>query len=90
MPSAKTDTIKVRDLLAMLDSQGRQCALSGRQLTPETLSADHRIPIASGGAHAIDNVWLVDQEVNVAKGTMSCEAFIQLCRDVVAWQDRGR
>lgn len=67
-----------------------KCAISGRTLTPETASLDHIVPLAAGGGHAIENVWVVDHQVNTAKGTLSFEEFVAMCRDVVAHQDRPK
>lgn len=67
----------------LLEGQRYLCALTGRELTPENCALDHRIPFASGGKHEIENVQLVVDVANRAKGTMSQEEFIELCRDVV-------
>lgn len=85
---ARTDTIKARDLLGMLDAQQYRCALTGRDLTPETASLDHKQPIARGGEHAIHNLWIVHQHINAAKGTMTVEEFVAMCVDVVAHMER--
>jgi 5-methylcytosine-specific restriction endonuclease McrA len=60
-----------------------RCALTGRTLTPETVSLDHIVPQSAGGGNGEDNLQFVCQEANQAKGTLSQKAFIQLCRDVV-------
>lgn len=74
--------VTIGDLLELLDRQDRKCALTGRPLTPESCSLDHRIPISRGGDHDITNCQLVVPEANAAKGTMSQEDFLALCRDV--------
>jgi 5-methylcytosine-specific restriction endonuclease McrA len=84
---SKSD-ISTKALLAMVLAQDYRCALSGRILTPDTASMDHRKPFAKGGTHELANVWIVDWRVNQAKGVMDPEEFIQMCGDVVAWQDR--
>jgi 5-methylcytosine-specific restriction endonuclease McrA len=48
------------------------------------VSADHLVPVKNGGTHDIENIRLVCQEVNQAKGTLSFEAFVAMCRDVIA------
>jgi hypothetical protein len=88
MPAAKPDTIKASDIMRMVEAQGYRCALSGRELTPETASMDHKVAVSKGGGHALVNLWVVDHLVNIAKGSMSTEDFICMCRDVVAWQDK--
>ena len=74
-------------LLALIESQGYCCALTGRQLTPETASIDHKVPLGRGGVHAIENIWIVHEDVNRAKGTMTAEEFVALCREVVSYQE---
>ena len=67
---------------ALLNSQHFRCAMSGRELTPETASLDHIVPIARGGTHSIDNVQILQWQVNSAKGTMDAEEFLAMCFDV--------
>ena len=74
--------ITTKGLKETLIKQKYRCALSGRELTPETASADHIVPIATGGEHNNANIWIVDYEINIAKGTMSKEDFIKMCGDV--------
>jgi len=76
-----------RQLRKLIDKQCYRCALTGRNLTPETAFVDHVTPVSSGGSSAIENLQVVHADVNEAKGTMTQEEFIQLCRDVVAWVD---
>jgi 5-methylcytosine-specific restriction endonuclease McrA len=75
--------VTAKQLLAIVEDQGYKCALSGVELTPETASLDHIVPMSKGGTHTIENVWIVDRRVNGAKGTMTTEEFISLCRAVV-------
>lgn len=81
--------ITAKQVLELVKRQRFRCAISGRELTPETASLDHIVPLARGGPHAIENVWVVDHQVNSAKGTLSLDEFVALCRDVVAHQGRG-
>lgn len=82
----KIETIKSRDVLDLLERQAYVCPLTGRKLTPETASLDHIVPLARGGDHAIENIWIVDCQANTAKGTLFMEEFVQLCREVAARQ----
>lgn len=81
----EVEKIKGRDLRRLLEQQGYKCALTGRPLTPETASADHIIPVGRGGSHSVDNIWIVHTDVNIAKGTLPADVFIEMCRDVAAW-----
>ncbi len=71
----------------IIESQNYRCALSNRELTPETASLDHKQPISRGGTHEIANLWVVEHLVNTAKGSLTVEEFISMCRDVVRHQD---
>lgn len=77
------ETIQRSDVLELLQRQSHRCALTGRPLTPETASLDHRIPIAAGGDHAIGNLQIIHRDANAAKGTMAQSEFVALCWDVV-------
>jgi len=79
---AKPKAITAKMILEVIERQGRRCALSGRELTPETASLDHIMPLSRGGAHDLGNLWVVDHKVNTAKGTLTVEEFIALCCEV--------
>jgi hypothetical protein len=80
--SVTTSQIKV-----LIESQNYRCALTNRKLTPETASLDHKQPISRGGTHEVANLWVVEHFVNTAKGSLTVEEFILMCRDVVRHQD---
>ncbi len=82
MPARVTVTAKM--IMELIESQGFRCALSNRELTPETASLDHVIPLSRGGTHDIANLCVVDQQVNAAKGTLTVGEFVALCHDVAA------
>jgi hypothetical protein len=76
-PSGK---VSGKKLLALLELQGRCCALSGIELTPQTVSLDHIVPLAEGGADDMGNVQLVHAIINSMKGLMSQADFVKWCR----------
>lgn len=78
-------TVTARSLLELIEKQQFMCALSGELLTPETASLDHKIPISKGGEHSLDNVAWVHRSINAAKGTMTIDEFILVCRKVTAY-----
>jgi 5-methylcytosine-specific restriction endonuclease McrA len=80
--------ITATQVVGLIKDQGYLCALSGRPLTPETASLDHIMPLGRGGEHSLANVWVVDHQVNIAKGTMTVDEFVLMCRDVVECQAR--
>ena len=80
-------SISSKKIMEMIEEQNFRCALSDRKLTPETASLDHIIPLSRGGTHEIDNLWVVEHLVNSAKGTMTVDEFIAMCRDVASHQN---
>jgi len=84
---AKKKTITAKQVLELVKQQGYRCPISNRELTPETASLDHIVPLGRGGDHDISNVWIVHHEVNSAKGTLTLEEFVAMCRDIVRHQD---
>lgn len=83
----RAETVACGDVMRLLQAQGYRCALSGRTLTPETAALDHIVAISRGGEHCIANAQVLHRDVNRAKGVMSTEDFVALCRDVVSWAD---
>lgn len=73
-----------RALMRLLDAQHKRCALTGVDLTPETVSLDHITPLQSGGEDCMSNVQLVHAVVNSMKGTMSQVEFVRWCRRVAS------
>jgi len=68
------------------------CYYTGMQLTlesnfPNTISFDR---IDSNKDYTQDNVVLCMVDINYAKNDLSKDNFIQMCRDVILWQDRDQ
>ena len=62
------------------------CALTGRPIDfnkPDTYEYDHILPISRGGDNSIDNLQIVCPEANRAKGMMTDQEFLELCKEVV-------
>ena len=75
--------VTASELMTMLEQQKYRCALSGRPLTPEAVSVDHKTPVSRGGLHCLSNLHLVTPDINAAKGTMTLLEFVAMCHDVV-------
>lgn len=82
---SKVSKSKVSALVAMVESQQHRCALSGIKIEPDNANLDHKTPLSRGGTDELENLQWLDKEVNRAKGAMTNEEFISLCRRVVAW-----
>jgi 5-methylcytosine-specific restriction endonuclease McrA len=46
---------------------GQACGLCGESVTPENYEFDHTWPLASGGAHSVQNIRLVHRRCNRAE-----------------------
>lgn len=82
MPVDVLIPISTQSLRGLLAMQSELCALTGRPLTPDNVRMDHVTPVSKGGLNSMDNVQLIVDEANSAKGSMSQEQFIRLCHDV--------
>lgn len=80
--------ITTKSLRQLVERQNFRCALTGRDLTPATAAPDHIMPVSRGGDHTIENIAIVHVNANRAKGTMTLDEFVALCREVVAYADR--
>ncbi|MGE3807074.1 MAG: HNH endonuclease, partial [Gemmataceae bacterium] len=80
--------VNIHDVLTLIKNQQFRCALTGRLLEPDTASLDHVVPVSRGGPHSIDNAQALHKDVNRAKGTLTNDEFIELCREVVRFTSR--
>ncbi|MCG3174646.1 MAG: hypothetical protein GMKNLPBB_02906 [Myxococcota bacterium] len=81
--------VSLDSVLRLLAHQHYQCALTGRVLTPKTAALDHIVPIRNGGEHVIQNTQVLHKDVNRAKGSLTSDEFIGLCREVAQWCDHA-
>jgi 5-methylcytosine-specific restriction endonuclease McrA len=83
------ERLQTAEIMSLLRRQNFRCALTGERLAPDNAALDHIKPICRGGDHTIENIQALTDTANRAKGSLTQDEFIQLCRDVVAWSDRG-
>lgn len=76
------------EVQALLVQQDFRCALTGAELKPTDAAMDHIQAVSRGGTHTIDNAQILRKDVNRAKGTLTNEEFLKLCRAVVRHADR--
>ncbi len=86
----KSINIKASQIMALVESQEFKCALTGRDLSPANATMDHCIPLSRGGEHILSNLMILDEAVNKAKGNMTTEEFVGMCRQVIEWHDNQR
>lgn len=75
----------IQDVIDKFGSNPR-CYLTGQPIDiykPRTYHFDHIIPASRGGQNTLDNLALVTKEANLAKGAMTNEEFIALCKSVI-------
>ena len=81
--------LSVKDMWNIFVLQNRKCSLSGKELFFSPLQVSGKKTnasldrIDSNGGYTLDNVQWVTKDINLAKRTLSQEAFINVCRDVV-------
>ena len=66
------------------ECQSGKCLLSGRELDIRTAEMDHITPRSRGGTNDLTNLRLLSPEANQAKGGMTDEELIALCRAILA------
>lgn len=84
-----SETVTVQEVHDLLVRQDFRCALTGEPLDPSDASMDHILAVSRGGPHTIENAQILRKDVNRAKGTMTNEEFIVLCRAVVRHADKA-
>ena len=82
---SEVDAVALKHLIEM---QGYKCALTGVKLTPKTAELDHKTPLSEGGTNDLDNLQWVERSVNRAKGTLTNEEFIEVCKRVSSYQEK--
>jgi hypothetical protein len=84
LPKVKVATVP--ETRALWDKQNQECNLTGDVLD-QTAECDHKMPVSRGGPSTIDNLQWVAPQVHRAKGNMTNEEFVEMCRKVVSHAD---
>lgn len=72
-------------------AQDERCYLSGRKLIAgKNASIDHIFSVRKNPEmrNKLENLRWCDKQVNHAKNDMSCEDFVALCKDIVAFLNK--
>lgn len=80
--------IRAAELVDKLWAQKFRCALTGDELETHEAVPDHRLPLSRGGKHRIENIDIIRSDVNKAKGDMTTEEFVEMCRKVVKYANK--
>jgi len=72
-----------KDFYEMLEQQGYRCALTRRELTPETTTAEHKILLSEGGKHEIENIYLISKDAAKLKRSMSENQMAELAFEIL-------
>lgn len=78
-------TFTTDDILDLYD-KNPICNLTGRSIILENTKSwelDHIIPASKGGPDTLDNCQITCREANFAKGDLTMDEFISLCKDVL-------
>ena len=85
----KQTTPTTVELYEWLKKHDLVCAYSGQQLTIDSITVDHRTPIARSGTNELDNLAICSHHMNTAKGSMTEYEFRMLLDLVKTWEDGG-
>jgi 5-methylcytosine-specific restriction endonuclease McrA len=83
MRNNRSPHITIEWLEATLLDQGGVCALSGITIDLMTCEIDHIVPETRSGSNELSNLRLVCTRANEAKGNMTDDEFLELCRNVL-------
>ena len=93
MSKDKKSKVSQKYLRGLLKLQEGKCAITGKKLKPEDISADHIIPLSRkelDPSMGKKNVWLVDKKVNQFKRTMTYDELIDTCQSILDNEDETR
>lgn len=86
-----TFNIDCQDIINLYESQNHKCALSGIMIEPDINKQLHHQNISidridSFKGYEKDNIQLVDKRINMMKGSLSDDEFIDLCVNVALYR----
>ena len=81
-------TVTIFDLWCLAKRQKLKCAISGIKLTKDNLSIDHIIPLSKGGTSDLFNLQIVDKDVNIMKGTLLINDFLEKIKIIMEFNKK--
>jgi len=88
-PGIKQTTPTVAELEKWMTRDSYVCYYSGVDLTLDTVTVDHKIPISKGGTNELENLCIASHHMNTAKGNLTAEEFMDLLILIRKWEDKG-
>lgn len=82
------EKITAWDLWHLAHRQKLICPISGRKLTNDNISLDHKIALSQNGTNLINNIQLLDYEVNIMKNSHSQNDFLKLIELIYLHQNK--
>jgi 5-methylcytosine-specific restriction endonuclease McrA len=89
--SPSDGTVSARSLLKKI-GPNPTCYLTGVPLdlnNPSQYSLDHIVPLAKGGQNTLSNCGIASKIANQAKGDLSYDKFVSLCKNVIMHSENG-
>lgn len=83
MENKKPKRFKPSEIRELLQKQNFKCFLTGRELTPDNVEAEHILPISKGGKHEVENLCLIIDSLRELKRYRSPEEIISIARDII-------
>jgi hypothetical protein len=83
LENKKPTRFKPSEIRELLKKQNFKCFLTGRELTPDNVEAEHIIPINQGGKHEVENLCLIIESLRELKRYRSPEEIISIARDII-------
>ena len=74
---------KAADFYEQLEEQKYRCPLTTFELTPENVTAEHKVPLQEGGVHERENIYLVDRTVAKIKRYTTEERLLEIAVAIV-------
>ncbi len=83
MEEKKPKRIKPSEIRELLHKQDFKCFLTGRELSPENVEAEHILPVSQGGEHKVENLCLIIDSLRELKRYRNPEEILSIAKDII-------
>lgn len=90
MPKYNPPTFSVKEIIEKFGEKPI-CYLTGRSIDiydTKSYHFDHIVPVSRGGENTLDNLGVCIRQANLAKHDMLPEELINLCKEIIAYQEK--